>query len=154
MSLGELVNELKGTIDNIVEEKRALELKNKLGGQVSPEGDIKLDTADLSKVAARLKEVRAKVAVLKKEETQLKALVLSHPKAKAGYNDGNIEIEGTLEIDLGNPELLAVLMETKTFASCCNLTLSQPKVRDLAAVNSKVQAAIRTLKGRRIKSIK
>jgi hypothetical protein len=150
MSLGELVDELKGKNDPPAEAPAEPVLQ----GQVTPEGDIKLDSTDLNVVTARLKVVRGELADLKKEEGQLKALVLVHPDAKAGFNNGEIEIEGTITIDLEHGPLLVALMEGKQFASCCNLSLSLPKVRALAKTDPKIAAVIKTLKGRKIKVIK
>jgi hypothetical protein len=148
MSLGDLVSELH-------EKKTAAPApKTELGGQVTPDGELKLDAADIDVVTARLKEVRVGMAALKKEEDQLKALLLAHPKAKAGFINSSIEIEGTQTIDLFHGPLLAALMEAKVFPQACNLTLSQPKVRALAAKHPKIAAEITTLHGRKIKTVK
>ena len=153
MSLSELVSELQGRPEK-KKDVADVELEAKLEGQVTETGDIKLDTADLEAVGARLKEVRAKARTLKKQEDQLKALILSHPQAKAGYANAHIEIEGTETIDLEDPELLLALMKTKTFAAACNLSLSQPKVREIAEKKKDVAAVVKKLRGRKIKTVK
>ena len=152
MSLSELVGELKGKPEKKIDE---VQLETELKGQVTPEGEIKLDTADIDVVTARLKEVRLKQAVLKKEESQLKTLLMSHPEAKAGFANSSISIEGTQTIDLAHGPLLAALIETKTFSQACNNpALSQPKVREIAAKKPSVAAAIKILHGRKIKTVK
>jgi hypothetical protein len=151
MSLSELVGELKGRPEK-KKDIAEVELEAKLEGQVTETGDIRLDTTDLDAIGAKLKEVRAKQRTLKKEEDALKALILSHKNAKAGYANQSIEIEGTESIDLQHPPLLAALMKTKTFGAACNLSLSQPKVREIAAKNKDVAAAIKMQHGRKIKT--
>lgn len=148
MSLGELVGELKG------HPKKKPRVETELGGQVTPDGEIKLDTADIEAITAELKKVRNETARLKKEEDRLKALLLAHPQAKAGFCNSSIEIEGTSSIDLENPALLAALMKKKVFTEACNLSLSQPKVRKLAEKHAEISAAVTMLHGRRIKTVK
>ncbi len=148
MSLGELVSELKKDRQPKKTEQVTL------GGQVTPSGEIKLDVTDIDVVTARLKVVRLEAAALDKEEKQLKSLLLAHPEAKAGFRNSSIEIEGTQSIDLLNGALLTALLETKTFTQACNLSLSQPKVREIAAKNIKVANAIKILHGRKIKTVK
>lgn len=147
MSLGDLVSELHS---------QDTSPKSELGGQVTADGELKLDTADITVVTAELKRVRNEMKVLKKDEERLKVLLLSHPLAKAGFINSSIEIEGTQSIDLFNGALLSALMETKTFTQACNLTLSQPKVREIAARTPDVAAAVEKaiLHGRKIKVVK
>lgn len=151
MSLSELVGELKGQPEKKLQSPAT---KPELGGEVTPDGEIKLDAIDLAVVGAKLKDVRAQLTALKKEEGQLKALVLAHAEAKAGFTNNSLIIEGTQTIDLEHGPLLAALMSTKTFAQCCNMSLSQPKVRDVAAKKPQVAAAIKMLHGRKIKVTK
>lgn len=154
MSLSELVGELKGRPEKKKKDIAEVEIEAKLEGQVLETGDIKLDTTDLEAIGARLKEVRAKQRTLKKEEDALKALILSHRDAKAGYANRSIEIEGTETIDLEHPPLLAALLKTKTLGAACNMSLSIPKVREIASKNKDVAAAIKMQHGRKIKTTK
>jgi len=122
-----------------------------LKGQVDETtGDIKLDTANLEVITARLKEVRDMMKPLKKEEDQLKKLILAHPDAKAGFSNAHVNITATDAFDLDSPDLLYALHKAKVLGEAMNMSLSIPKVRKIAERVKSVDKALKTLSGRKI----
>lgn len=140
MGLAETVGELKGKKEPEVE----------LKGEVQENGTIKLDTTDLDAVGKALKIVRKRMAADRKEEKRLKQLVLEHPDAKIGYANQFIHISGSKEMDVEDPQLLAALVRTKTLNRALNMTLSAPKIREIAETEPEVAKAITTSAARKV----
>jgi hypothetical protein len=113
-------------------------------GTIKPDGKIVMDTADIDTLTRRLNEVRGQIGDLKKEEERLRVLILQHPSAKPGFDNGMIMVKGTEEIDLEDPELLAALLACGRLNEAVNMSLSAPKVRQIASIEPKVAAAVKT----------
>ena len=143
MGLADVVNEMQGK-----PEKKSPELAAKLEGQVTEDGDIKLDTTDLEAVGARIKEVRGLLAPLKKEEERLRKLILSHPKAKEGYHNLSIKITGSDEVDTTSPDVLSALVQSKVLNEAMNISFSAPKIRKLAEKHEDIAKALKKAKQR------
>jgi len=107
----------------------------------SVDGVIKLATTDLDKVGKDLKQVRKEIAALRKQEDQLKQLILSNNLSKPGYANASIEIVGKEKLDTEDPELLVALAKAKSLGAACNMTLSDPKIRALAVSNPDIATA-------------
>ena len=123
----------------------------KLEGKVDEKtGDIKLDTADLDALSARIKQVRAEIKPLKAEEDRLRKLILAHPDASAGYSNRSITIKPTEDLNLDDPELLHALYKAKVLGEAMNMSLSKPKVRKIAERVKAVEKVLGTHKGRQI----
>jgi hypothetical protein len=152
MSLANLINESKGNTEPDAELVGATPVSSTLEGQVDAEGEIQLDVRDLNALGARLKEIRVATRALKKEEDRLKKLINSHPKAKVGYSNASISITSSPTIDTDNPLLLAALMKTKTLNRALNMSLSVPKIREIAETEKLVAEAVTFAQGRKIKT--
>lgn len=133
----------------------AVEIETELSGELDEStGNIKLDTADLDAVSARLREVRIKQRALKKEEDRLKVLVLSHEHAKIGYSNEFIQIVSMDNLET-TPELLEALITTKKLNEAFNMSISIPKIRDLAEKHKVIAKAYQNslFEGRKIKTL-
>jgi len=128
-------------------------VETQLEGTVDAAGDIQLDVRDLDALGARIREIRISKRALDKEEKRLKGLINSHPRAKPGYVNSSISITGSESIDVTGADLLGALLETKTLNQAVNMTLSIPKIREIAAREPKVAKAITYTTSRKIKTI-
>jgi hypothetical protein len=154
MSLADVAKEIQGRPEKKPDPVQQLDFEHELTGKVAEDGTIVLDTTDLDAVGARLKAVRQLAARCKKEDDRLRKLILAHPSSKPGYRNLSIEIEGSQQMRTDNPELLAALMKAKLFGAACNMSLSPPKIRELAVKHPKIAAAIKHAEVRKIKSTK
>jgi len=123
-----------------------------LEGQVT-DGEIKLDTMDLECVAERLVFFRTRIAADKKEEARLKKLVLTNPKAREGYCNSYIEINGADTLVMDDPDMLAYLEEQDLLTGIQDTKISAKKLRALAAEDEELAKLLVFDRGRRIKKL-
>jgi len=126
------------------------DLEAELSGKVE-DGNIKLDTADMDALGARIREVRIKSRYLKKEDERLRELILAHPLAKLGYGNESIEIGKNDSVDM-TAELVLSLIKAKKLNEALNVSISVPKVRKLAEKNDEIAQAYENAKftGRKV----
>jgi hypothetical protein len=124
-----------------------------LSGEVKDDGTIVLDTKDLGALGRRINVVRKTASGAKKEEKRLRELILAHPDAKLGFNNGIIEIQPNESIEM-TPQLEEALRSEGLYEEVLNVSVSMPKVRKVASTNPTIAAALKTARrvGRKVKS--
>lgn len=134
MGLAELAQELQGR------------------GEESQGGKLLfLDVTNLPKLSIRLKKVREEIARLKKDEDRLKSLILAHPDSKIGHSNDSIKIGETTTPDTEDPHLHAVLRKKGHWDKVATVSISKPKLREVAEEDEDVAKAITWLSSRTVR---
>ncbi len=109
-----------------------------------------IDVLNLPAMSQRLKRVRDETALLKKEDTRLKAAILSHADCKIGYKDDGIKVTEALTPDTDDPQLVELLKKKGYWDRVTSVTVSVTALRDVAEEDPEVAEAINWLTSRKL----